>query len=102
MARLFFENVKLIYSFFSRTKVQVLYKGKSILKVIDIRWAGHVRATNVIFENLNEIVETLTEVIENNFNLQKERSTPSNICQVTGRMGHKFNADDIALATGIT
>lgn len=64
LAKSFFENIKLIYTFFRRTKVQNVYNGKSILKLIETRWAGHVRATNVVFENLQNIVDTLLEVIK--------------------------------------
>lgn len=62
LAKIFFENVKVVYTFFHRTKVQSVYGGTSILKLIETRWAGHVRATNVIFDNYTEILDTLTQV----------------------------------------
>lgn len=62
MARLFFDNIKLIYTFFHRAKVQSLYEGSPILNLIVTRWAGHVRATNVVYENYDEIIKTLPKV----------------------------------------
>ena len=62
MARLFFDNIKLIYNFFHRAKIQSLYKGSPILNLIVTRWAGHVRATNVVYENYDEIIMTLPKV----------------------------------------
>ncbi|KAJ6639996.1 hypothetical protein Bhyg_12745, partial [Pseudolycoriella hygida] len=44
-------------------------------------WAGHVRATNVVYENYDEIIETLP--------------------QVKSHTSYNFDADDIALSTGI-
>lgn len=62
MVRLFFDNIKLVYSFFHRPKIQQLYEGSAILKVIETRWAGHVRATNAVFENYIEIMNVLPQV----------------------------------------
>ncbi|KAJ6639835.1 Zinc finger MYM-type protein 1, partial [Pseudolycoriella hygida] len=81
MVRLFFDNIKLVYTFFHRPKIQILYQGSAILKVIETRWAGHVRATNAIYENYTEIVNVLPQVREK--------------CDM------KFDADDIAIATGL-
>lgn len=63
MARDFFDNVKLIYKFFHRAKIQSLYKGSTILSLIETRWAGHVRAVNAVYENYDEIVNTLPKVL---------------------------------------
>ncbi|KAJ6648887.1 Zinc finger MYM-type protein 1 [Pseudolycoriella hygida] len=81
MVRIFFDNIKLIYSFFHRAKIQSLYKGSTILHLVVTRWAGHVRATNVVYENYDEIIETLP--------------------QVKSHTSYNFDADDIALSTGI-
>lgn len=62
MARHFFDNIKLIYNFFHRANIQSLYKGSTILNLIVTRWAGHVRATNVVYENYDEIIKTLPKV----------------------------------------
>ncbi|KAJ6639083.1 hypothetical protein Bhyg_11822, partial [Pseudolycoriella hygida] len=61
--------------------IQILYQGSAILKVIETRWAGHVRATNAIYENYTEIVNVLPQVREK--------------CDM------KFDAYDIAIATGL-
>ncbi|KAJ6639881.1 Zinc finger protein, partial [Pseudolycoriella hygida] len=81
MVRIFFDNIKLIYSFFHRAKIQSLYKGSTILNLVVTRWAGHVGATNVVYENYDEIIETLP--------------------QVKSHTSYNFDADDIALSTGI-
>ncbi|KAJ6639798.1 Zinc finger MYM-type protein 1 [Pseudolycoriella hygida] len=81
MVRIFFDNIKLIYSFFHRAKIQSLYKGSTILNLVVTRWAGHVRATNVVYENYDEIIETLP--------------------QVKSHTSYNFDADDIAPSTGI-
>lgn len=70
MVRLFFDNIKLVYNFFHRPKIQALYQGSAVLKLIETRWAGHVRATNAVFENYTEIVETLSQVILFNITIQ--------------------------------
>lgn len=64
IVKLFFDNIKLVYNFFRRTKIQAMYEGSRILNVIETRWAGHVRATNTIFENYAEVVHTLRNVIQ--------------------------------------
>lgn len=51
-----------------------------ILKVIDTRWFGHLRATKSIFKNYEQIMKTLP--------------------QITGPAG--FDGDDIAIAAGIS
>ncbi|KAJ6639380.1 Chloride channel protein 2 [Pseudolycoriella hygida] len=55
--------------------------GSTILNLVVTRWAGHVRATNVVYENYDEIIETLP--------------------QVKSHTSYNFDADDIALSTGI-
>ncbi|KAJ6642632.1 hypothetical protein Bhyg_07585 [Pseudolycoriella hygida] len=56
-------------------------QGSTILNLVVTRWAGHVRATNVVYENYDEIIETLP--------------------QVKSHTSYNFDADDIALSTGI-
>lgn len=64
MAKLFFENIKLIYNFFRRSKIQTLYEGSSILSLIATRWAGHNRSTIAIHDNYDEVINTLSKVSE--------------------------------------
>lgn len=75
MARLFFENIKLIYTFFRRPKIQAMYEGTSILNLITVRWEGHKRATGAVFENYKEIVETLPKVNKESFENHKCKQT---------------------------
>lgn len=58
----FFEILRTIYKFFHRSKIQSLYAGSAILKLINIRWAGHVRAVNSVSVNYSEIIKTLPKV----------------------------------------
>lgn len=71
--------MELIAKFFRRHKVQQHYEGHAVLKLIDTRWVGHLRASNSIFENYLYIMETLP-----------------NITAANG-----FNGDDVALAAGL-
>lgn len=76
--RQFFDQIPYIINFFKRFKIQKLYDGSAILKLIETRWAGHVRSINSIYLNYPEIVSTLPQV-----------------------KGKNFDGDDIAEATGI-
>lgn len=72
-------QVKLIAKFFRRHKVKQLYEGHAVLKLIDTRWVGHLRASKSIFENYGYIMNTLPNI--------------------TG--ANRFDGDDIALAAGL-
>lgn len=71
--------MKLIAKFFRRHKVQMHYEGQAILKLIDTRWVGHLRASKSIFDNYEHIMNTLPNI--------------------TGANG--FDGDDMALAAGL-
>lgn len=60
--RLFFDTLKVLYTFFHRGKVQAIYKGSAICNLIEIRWAGHHRSTNAVFKNHKEICAALVQV----------------------------------------
>lgn len=79
--QIFFDEVRLIHSFFNRFKVRQVYEGTNIPQLIEQRWSGHFRAIQAIKKNYVQLVETVTNI--------KNRST------------RKFDAEDIALATGI-
>lgn len=59
---IFFENIKLIYNFFRRSKVIAIFEGTPILNLITTRWAGHKRAVNSICDNYEEVFDTLEQV----------------------------------------
>lgn len=81
MAKDFCGQLKLLNNFFSRFKVKHLYEGKTISRLLDTRWTGHLKATQSVFENYDEIVATLL--------------------RVRTRTKYNFDSEDIALATGI-
>lgn len=64
--RLFFEHIKLIYTLFKKPKIRKLYEGKSVARLLDTRWTGHLKATKSVIENYSPIVATLKEVASAN------------------------------------
>lgn len=81
MAKFFFGELQLLHNFFSRFKVKQLYEGTAISRLIVTRWTGHLKATQSVLGNYNEIVTTLPQINRNS--------------------KYKFDSEDIALATGI-
>lgn len=79
--RLFFGEVQLLYNFFERFKVKQIYAGKSVPRLLEQRWSGHLYAVQVIQKNYFEIVSTLTKII--------------------GEKSKDFEPVDVALAKGI-
>ncbi|XP_055310882.1 uncharacterized protein LOC129573805 [Sitodiplosis mosellana] len=79
LVKQFFDQAKLIAKFFRRHKVKQHYEGHSILKLIETRWVGHLRASKSIYESYVHIMNTLP--------------------QITGAAG--FDGDDVALAAGL-
>lgn len=77
----FFDEIKMIHNFFSRFNVKQLYEGTNISKLIETRWTGHKRAVDNVFQNFNEIFNTLTGIKSGN----------------KGRL----DAEDVAIAIGI-
>lgn len=59
IVRIFFENLKFVYGFFHRAKVQSVYGGSAICNLITTRWAGHFRAAKTVLNNYEEVVSTL-------------------------------------------
>lgn len=78
MIRHYFDQLNYMGKFMRRFKVQQLYEGTQILKLIETRWAGHVRATKSVLQNFSEILKALPQVT-----------------------GDKFEGDDVAEASGI-
>lgn len=79
--RLFVDQVRLLHNFFNRFKVRREYEGTNIPRLIEIRWSGHLRAIKTIAQNHHELLDALKKIKDGN--------------------GHNFDADDIALASGL-
>lgn len=58
-------QAKHIAKFFRRHKVRQYYEGHSILKLIETRWVGHLRASKSICENYEHIMKTLPQITKN-------------------------------------
>lgn len=58
----FFDNIKLLYDFLRRPKMQPLYEGTALISLIATRWSGHNRSTIAVHDNYNEIVAALSKV----------------------------------------
>ena len=80
--RLFFDEVKLFHSFFSRFKVRQMYEGTRIPLIIEQRWSGHFNAIVAIKNNFDELYNTLITI--------KEDTT-----------AHTLDAEDVAKAVGM-
>lgn len=75
----FFEQCIMLHSFFKHGKVAALYEGKTIVRLLEQRWSGHFKITNVIFSNYKEIVRVLDAIPENK----------------------RFDGEDVAMSKGI-
>ncbi|XP_068907169.1 zinc finger MYM-type protein 1-like [Tenebrio molitor] len=60
----FFDQCILLHTFFQHGKVAAIYEGKSIVRVLDQRWSGHLAIVNVISSNFKEILKTLDAIIK--------------------------------------
>lgn len=65
--RHFFDQCVTLYEFFHHAKVAELYEGKTIVRLLEQRWSGHLAATKVILSNYNEILKTLEEIPKKKF-----------------------------------
>lgn len=80
--RLFFDEIKLFHSFFSRFKVRQLYEGRRIPLIIEQRWSGHFNAIVAIKNNFDEVYNTLITIKEDT-------------------IAHTLDAADVAQAVGM-
>lgn len=60
--RLYFEQVEMIYLFFSKFKVNEMYEGRSLKKVIDTRWSGHYDSVTAIVANYTEVIDCIQAI----------------------------------------
>lgn len=65
--RQFFDQCIMIHEFFHHGKIAALYEGKSIGRLLEQRWSGHLATTKVIFENYSLILKTLEEIKKGKF-----------------------------------
>lgn len=68
--RLFFDQCIMLHEFFRHGKIAALYGGKSISRLIEQRWSGHLAVTKVINDNYLSILSTLDEIKNDRFNGQ--------------------------------
>lgn len=71
-AKQFFEQLQLLHSFFKKPKVKMIYDGKSVKRLLDTRWTGHLQAVKAVYESYPEIVFTLDIAKDVNSNLDGE------------------------------
>ena len=61
----FFDEISLLYRFFTKFKVDQHYCGKALKRVLDTRWSGHYDSTVAVVENYPLILEALEEICGN-------------------------------------
>ncbi|XP_057662275.1 uncharacterized protein LOC130897444 [Diorhabda carinulata] len=57
----FFDQTVMLHEFFGHGKVAAIYRGKSIGRLLEQRWSGHIAIVEVIFSNYTEILRSLDE-----------------------------------------
>ncbi|CAH1104523.1 unnamed protein product [Psylliodes chrysocephalus] len=75
----FFDQAILLHKFFGHGKIAAIYKGKTIVRLLEQRWSGHLTVVRVIYSNYSEILRTLDEI----------------------RKDNSFNGQDVAKSRGI-
>ena len=76
--RLFFDQCIMLHEFFQHGKVIALYSGKTIGRLLEQRWSGHLAVSKAVHENYSSILAALEEV-----------------------KNGKFSGDDVAKSIGI-
>lgn len=84
-ARVFFDQIQMVYKFFKKYRVAKVYGGSKLKNLIETRWAGHIKSTVAVCNNFEEIVSALDEI----------RSVTETENEV------KFGGDEIATANGL-
>lgn len=84
-ARIFFDQIQMIYKFFKKYRVTKVYEGSKLKKLIETRWAGHIKSTVAVYTNYEEIISALDAI-------RLSTETENAI---------KFDGDEIATAGGI-
>ncbi|XP_031329369.1 zinc finger protein 862-like [Photinus pyralis] len=64
----FFDQCILLHEFFHHAKVAEIYEGRTIGRLLEQRWSGHLTAAQVILSNYKEILKTLQVIQKGNFN----------------------------------
>lgn len=44
-ARVFFDQIQMVYKYFKKYRVAKVYGGSKLKKLIETRWAGHIKST---------------------------------------------------------
>lgn len=61
-ARIFFDQIQMVYKFFKKYRAGKVYGGTKLKKFIDTRWAGHIKSTVAVHDNYEEIISSLEEI----------------------------------------
>ena len=61
----FFNKIGVLYNFFRKPKVDGLYGGTNVKRVLDTRWSGHLDAMIAVMNNYQFTLSTATEVAQN-------------------------------------
>lgn len=61
----FFDELSLVYNYFSKFKVDQSYHGTSLKRVLDTRWSGHYDSTVAVVDNFSDILSALDEISQN-------------------------------------
>ena len=77
----FFERLGVLYNFFSQFKVDKVYDGTSLKRVIATRWSGHYDSTLAVVKNCSKILAAV---------------------DLVSKSHGEFDAEDVAIATGLS
>lgn len=66
--RRYFDQCATLHEFFQHGKITALYEGKTIGRLLEQRWTGHLSVTNVIYTNFKSILKTLEQIPREDFN----------------------------------
>lgn len=77
----FFDRLGVLYNFFSQFKVDKVYDGTSLKRVIATRWSGHYDSTVAVVKNYSEILAAV---------------------DLVSKSHGEFDAEDVAIATGLS
>ena len=61
----YFDHCRLIHKIFSHFKFKKYYEGKRTSRLLEQQWSGHLKVTEVIYNNYGLMIESLNNVIKN-------------------------------------
>ncbi len=63
----YFDYCSLIHKIFSTFKFKSYYNGDRTSRLLDQRWTGHLKVTEIVFKNYTTMIEALNSAIANEF-----------------------------------